>query len=85
MTFVDKPFPKTHDLADLIERASRHEPLFRAWLDRISPLTDYAAGMRYPDFTMTLTPEEYTQAESAAADFYTFVCDLIPAEAHPPE
>ena len=83
LAFRDQPFPKTHDLADLLDRASRHEPRFKDWMERVEGLSDYATGMRYPGFMLTLTAEEYREAESAAADFYTFVCSLLPPETHP--
>ncbi|MFO8011882.1 MAG: HEPN domain-containing protein [Phycisphaerae bacterium] len=83
LAFKDHPFPKTHDLGNLLDRASQKEPRFQEWMERIAGLSDYATGMRYPGYMLTLTAEEYRQAESAAADFYAFVCSLLPVETHP--
>ena len=52
-------------------------------MERIAGLGDYATGMRDPGYMLTLTEQEYRQAESAAAEFYAFVCSLLPAETHP--
>ena len=83
LVFRDRPFPKTHDVADLIDRAGDHEDAFSQWRDTAGRLTQYATDARYPGLEMAVDPEEYERAERAAAEFYEFVCSLLPGEVRP--
>jgi len=42
------PFPRTHDLEDLLDLTLELQPLWDSWRSSISALTQYAAEFRYP-------------------------------------
>jgi len=83
LVFSDSPFPKTHDVGDLAERAAQREVRFAAWVGRVAHLSDYAVGARYPDVTLEVTSAQYAEAAAAAAAFCEFVVSVIPADMHP--
>ncbi len=83
LVFRDHPFPKTHDVAELIDRAGDFEAGFDRWRDAAGRLTQYATDARYPGLEMTLNQQEYDRAERAAAGFYEFVCSLLPEDVCP--
>ena len=81
----DHPFPKTHDLEDLVEQASAINPGFGAFAKAASVLTPYVSAFRYPggfDEPMP-TPEEFDEALQHAQVIYDFVLRLLPADARP--
>jgi len=83
LVFRDRPFPKTHDVAELIDRAGDYEAGFSQWRDTAGRLTQYATDARYPGLEMAVQREEYERAERAAAAFYEFVCSLLPENVQP--
>jgi HEPN domain-containing protein len=81
----DDPFPRTHDIEDLVERASRANPEFRKFLKAASVLTPYVSAFRYPggfDEPMP-TLEEFDEALRFAQAIYDFVLSQLPSEARP--
>jgi HEPN domain-containing protein len=81
----DEPFPKTHDVADLVKRSAESNPEF-AKLDKAAAvLTPYASAFRYPggaDEPMP-TREEFDEALKYAQAIYDFVVSRLPKEARP--
>ncbi len=81
----DTPFPRTHDIEDLVERASGVNLDFRKFLKAASVLTPYVSAFRYPggfDAPMP-TREEFDEALQYAQGIYDFVLSLLPADARP--
>jgi len=81
----DDPFPKTHDLEDLVERASRINQDFGQFAKAASVLTPYVSAFRYPggyDDPMP-TREEFDEALQFAQVIYDFVLSLLPPDARP--
>lgn len=81
----DDPFPKTHDIEDLVERASGIDPDFRTFAKAASVLTPYVSAFRYPggfDEPMP-TREEFDEALQYAQAIYDFVLGLLPADTRP--
>jgi HEPN domain-containing protein len=81
----DDPFPKTHDLEDLVVRASGINPDFGKFAGAATVLTPYASAFRYPggfDEPMP-TREEFDEALQHAQAIYDFVLSLLPAGAQP--
>jgi len=81
----DDPFPKTHDIADLVERAAGINPDFRKFAKAASVLTPYVSAFRYPggfDEPMP-TREEFDEALQYAQDIYDFALSLLPVDARP--
>ncbi len=81
----DDPFPKTHDLEDLVERASGVNPEFGKFAKAASVLTPYVSAFRYPggfDDPMP-TREEFDEALQYAQVIYDFVLSQLPANARP--
>ncbi len=58
------PFPKTHDLEQLLDLVLPVEPLWESLRRSISQLTDYAVELRYPGDTANV--EEATRALAVA-------------------
>jgi HEPN domain-containing protein len=73
------PFPKTHDLTELLNRAADFEPRFAEWHDRVGPLTPYGAEFRYP-MAVPLNPtiEEARAAVQTVQALHEFACSLLP-------
>ena len=81
----DDPFSKTHDIEDLVERASGFSPDFRDFGKAASVLTPYVSAFRYPggfDEPMP-TREEFDEALQYAQDIYDFVLEHLPPDARP--
>ena len=81
----DAPFPKTHDVEDLVERAAGFNPDFGKLAKAASVLTPYASAFRYPggyDEPMP-TREEFDEALQYAQAIYDFVLSLLPVGARP--
>ena len=81
----DAPFPKTHDVEDLVGRAAVINPDFGKFAKAASVLTPYASAFRYPggfDEPMP-TPEEFDEALQYAQAIYDFVLSLLPTGARP--
>jgi HEPN domain-containing protein len=81
----DEPFPRTHDIEDLVERASGANPDFSKFLKAASVLTPYVSAFRYPggfDEPMP-TRAEFDEALQNAQAIYDFVLSQLPADARP--
>ena len=81
----DEPFPKTHDIEDLVELASVIKPDFGSLAKAASVLTPYASAFRYPGgFEEPMpTREEFDEALQYAQAIYDFVLSVLPADARP--
>ena len=81
----DDPFPKTHDIEDLVEQASGINPDFREFAQAASVLTRYVSAFRYPGgFEEPMpTREEFDDALQHAQAIYDFVLSLLPTDARP--
>ena len=81
----DDPFPKTHDIEDLVEQASGINPDFREFAQAASVLTPYVSAFRYPGgFEEPMpTREEFDDALQHAQAIYDFVLSLLPTDARP--
>jgi len=79
----DEPFPKTHDLVSLIDRASVHANEMSDWRESLGPLTRYATNARYPGLGVKADRSQYEQAERAASGFLAYVFSLLPDEVLP--
>ena len=81
----DASFPKTHDIEDLVKRASVINLDFGKLAAAASVLTPYVSAFRYPggfDEPMP-SPEEFDAALQHAQNIYDFVLNLLPREAKP--
>ena len=81
----DDPFPKTHDIEDLVEQAAKLNPDFKQLAKPAAVLTPYVSAFRYPggpDEPMP-TREEFDEALQHAQAICDFVLNLLPAEARP--
>ena len=75
----DEPFPKTHDLGDLLKPAMAMNPDF-SQLDKAAiVLTPYASAFRYPGGAYEAMPtrEEFDEALKYAQQIYDFVMSLL--------
>jgi HEPN domain-containing protein len=81
----DNPFPRTHDVEDLIDRAAREETGFAQYARAAAVLTPYVSAFRYPGGSEQPMPtrEESDEALQHAQSIYDFVLRLLPAEARP--
>lgn len=81
----DAPFPKTHDIADLVKRATEMEAGFARLEQAASVLTPYASAFRYPGgaFEPMPAPEEFDEALAHAHAIFDFVLSLLPNGAKP--
>lgn len=81
----DNPFPKTHDVEELVERASAINPDFGRLAKAASVLTPYASAFRYPGGYEEPMPsrEEFDAALEYPRSIYDFVLNLLPEEARP--
>lgn len=81
----DEPFPRAHDIEELVAQAARLHPDFRTLARAASVLTPYVSAFRYPggfDEPMP-TQEEFDEALHHAQAIYDFVVSLLPADARP--
>ena len=81
----DDPFPKTHDIEDLVEQASGINPDFGKFAKAASVLTPYVSAFRYPGGFDEPMPsrEEFDEALQHAQAIYDFVLRVLPADARP--
>jgi HEPN domain-containing protein len=81
----DHPFPKTHDMEDLVKRASVINPDFGKFAQAASVLTSYVSAFRYPGGFDEPMPSrtEFDAALHHAQAIYDFVLNLLPKEAQP--
>ena len=81
----DDPFPKTHDIKDLVKRASAINSDFGQFIQPATVLTPYVSAFRYPGGFDEPMPsrEEFDEALKHAQTIYDFVLNLLPKEARP--
>jgi HEPN domain-containing protein len=81
----DDPFPKTHDIEELVEQAAKLNPDFQQLAKPAAVLTPYVSAFRYPGGADEPMPsrEEFDEALQHAQASYDFVLNLLPAEARP--
>ena len=81
----DEPFPKTHDLEDLVTRAAKLDASFSQHAKAASFLTPYVSAFRYPGGSHEPMPtrEEFDEALQHAQAIYDFVLNLLPPHARP--
>ena len=85
LTWHDRPFRKTHDLADLGTQLSVLEPTMEGLLKRAAPLTEYAWKFRYPGDFSEPPREEAEAAVELAQLVIEEARERIPIEARPTE
>jgi len=81
----DDRFPKTHDVADLVNQAANLEQGFSQFATAAAVLTPYVSAFRYPGGSDEPMPsrEEFDEALQHAQTIYDFVLGLVPPEATP--
>ncbi len=81
----DDPFPKTHDIADLVNQAAKLEQDFKQFATAAAVLTPYVSAYRYPGGSDDPMPsrEEFDEALQHAQSIYDFVVSRVPSEARP--
>ena len=81
----DDPFPRTHDVDDLVKQAAKLNSGFAKLEKAAAVLTPYASAYRYPGGTYEPMPtrEEFDEALNYAQEIYDFVLNLLPKEAKP--
>jgi HEPN domain-containing protein len=81
----DIPFPKTHDLITLVQRASGTHGDFSQLGPAAAALTPYATAFRYPGGAYEPMPsrEEFDEAVAHSEGIRDFVLRALPAEARP--
>lgn len=82
----DDPFPKTHDIEDLVAQAAKLHRDFNQLAKAAAVLTPYVSAFRYPgggsDEPMP-SSEEFDTALQHAQAIYDFVLNLLPADTRP--
>lgn len=73
-------FEKIHDLRTLTIDCARFDEAFKAWIDRLGPLTMYSVRYRYPG-PNDPTVEEVRDALKTVREVWDFVSERLPAEA----
>ena len=80
LVWVDRDFPKTHDLPEVLGLCVRHEPEFRDLEGAAVALTPYAVVTRYVEAWRDISREEATQAIQWAVEVRDFVLGKLPIE-----
>jgi len=83
LTWHDRPFRRTHDLAELGGLCVSIESTFEPLLRRAAPLTEYAWRYRYPGEPFAPPNNEVRAALALAREVVAAVTDRIPDEARP--
>ena len=81
----DDPFPKTHDLEQLVGQATLIRPEFSQLFPAAAVLTPYASAFRYRGGAFEPMPsrEEFDEALGHAERIFGFVMGGLPQEAKP--
>jgi len=81
----DEPFPKTHDIDELVKRAAVSCPDFSKLEQAAEVLTPYATAFRYPggSYEPMPTQGEFDEALCHAEAIYDFVLSRLPPDARP--
>ena len=79
----DEPFPRTHDIEELVNHAAKVDVGFRTFAHAAGVLTPYVSAFRYPGGSNDPMPsrEEFDEALRHAEAIYDFVIGLVPSEA----
>lgn len=83
LAYYDRPFPKTHDVAELVRRARAVEPTWQSWEEAADILSDYATAYRYPGVDAAPTQEQTAEALDYAEAILQQSLRFLPAEVHP--
>jgi HEPN domain-containing protein len=78
LTSCDRPFAKTHALAELVESASESDPSFRILLDHAEELSPMAWRYRYPGDVLDPDEEECREALRMSREVRDFVRARLP-------
>ena len=84
LAWHDRPFRKTHDLAEVGAACAEVDPSLVGILDRAAPLTEYAWRFRYPGEPDEPSQEEAAQALAVARDAYDALLARLPEEVRSP-
>lgn len=76
LVFLEKEFPKTHALEDLVLLASRDDPMSSSLFTIASELSPYAVEIRYPD-SLSPSVEDARAAVDAAGAIRNYVLEKI--------
>lgn len=68
-----QPFPKTHDVLEVLNLCEPLEPTFKQFTDAARTLSPYAVEFRYPGKRLEPPEAEARAAYRFAADIYQFV------------
>jgi HEPN domain-containing protein len=81
----DEPFPKSHDVEDLVNQAAKLEADFHHLTEPAAILTPYVSAFRYPGGSCEPMPsrEEFDEALRHAQAIFDFVCRRLPVGAKP--
>jgi HEPN domain-containing protein len=81
----DNPFPKTHDIEELVKMAAVINSEFGKFAQAAYVLTPYVSAFRYPGGFDEPMPSraEFDAALQHAQTIYDFVLNLLPKEAQP--
>ncbi len=79
LTFIGKPFGKTHDIAELIELCKEEDDEFEYLYEiKANKLTRYAVEVRYPDEFYIPSIEEAKEAVEIAKKVKSFIRRKLP-------
>jgi len=78
LTFLDIPFPKTHNIEVLMDLVSQSNPSINSYAKAVA-LTYYAVENRYPDDFVEISEEEALEAYKLALEIKSFVLNEIQA------
>lgn len=77
LVFIEKIFPKTHDLLQLLKLCSQHDPSFSSLENFAVQLTDFAILTRYADVWQEITREQAIQSVGYGKKICLFVQSKI--------
>ncbi|MCK4341165.1 MAG: HEPN domain-containing protein [Phycisphaerae bacterium] len=75
--------PRTHDIAELINRCVKVDARFEICQAQPAWLTSFAVDTRYPDTAVPLTVETARRAVESAKESFSFILSCVPGEVHP--
>ncbi len=81
LTWAQIDFPKTHDIAELLDLMATANPPVAACLREATDLTPYAAEIRYPGDRPDASVEDARQAVRLAQKVRDTVLPLLPSPA----
>lgn len=80
LVWHDKPFRKTHDLAEVGHQCTTLDPSLLGLAQRAAVLTQYAWRYRYPGEPVEPTRQEAEQALALAREVYEAVLARLPTD-----